>query len=78
MIRIGEFYTSWPLFLAFIFNLSILALTILGLVSLIVWIVRRLNRSGQGASTPLDNARERYARGEISKSEFEDIRKTIL
>jgi putative membrane protein len=48
------------------------------LVLLIVWAVRRWKRApmsvGQG---PIDIARERYARGEISLAEFEEIKKNL-
>jgi len=48
-------------------------------IALIVWGVIWLARRG-GASTerdPLDIARERYAKGEISKEEFEEIKKRL-
>lgn len=50
-----------------------------GLVYLVVWIVRKTSdKSSAGtSSTPLDIARERYARGEISREEFEEIKKNI-
>ncbi len=54
------------------------------IIGLIVWGVIRLNRRGTsvsdkpGGNAPLDTARERYARGEISKEEFEQIKKDLL
>jgi putative membrane protein len=48
-------------------------------IALIVWGVIWLARRG-GASAerdPLDIARERYAKGEISKEEFEEIKKRL-
>ena len=51
-----------------------------GLIALIVWGISKL--SGRGGSTqrhdPLDLAKERYAKGEISKEEFEQIKKDIF
>ena len=50
-----------------------------GLIALIVWGVSRLTghgNSGQRRSA-LDMARERYAKGEISREEFEQIKKDL-
>ena len=50
-----------------------------GLIALIVWAISKL--TGHNGSTkkpyPLDVARERYARGEISREEFEQIKKDL-
>lgn len=52
----------------------------IGVVLLIVWIVRQPGRyeRGRGEESPLDILRRRYARGEISKEEFERMKKDIL
>ncbi len=50
-----------------------------GLIALVVWGVTKL--SGRGSSStrksPLDVAKERYAMGEISKEEFEQLKKDL-
>jgi len=50
-----------------------------GLIALIVWGITKLG--GRKAPTPkhdpLDIAKERYAKGEISKEEFEQIKKDL-
>ena len=50
-----------------------------GLIALIVWGINRLTRRYGWSSqhTPLDIPRERYARGEITKEEFERIKKDV-
>jgi putative membrane protein len=50
-----------------------------GLIALITWIVVKVVRSGQKPSSeaPLDIARARYARGEITKKEFEQLKKDL-
>jgi len=50
-----------------------------GLIALIVWGITKL--SGRDGSTPkhypLELAKERYAKGEISKEEFEQLKKDL-
>ena len=49
-----------------------------GLIALIAWIIVKAVRSGKSTSeTPLDIAKARYARGEISKKEFERLKKDL-
>ena len=50
-----------------------------GLIALIVWGITRLTRRNDSSSkhNPLNMARERYAKGEISREEFEQIKKDL-
>lgn len=54
-----------------------------GLIALIVWGIKKLvERPGSKLDAsekhrPLDIARERYAKGEISRDEFEQIKKDL-
>ena len=54
-----------------------------GVIALIVWAVIKLSKSGGGGGggeprkDALDIAKERYARGEISKEEFDQIKKDL-
>lgn len=54
-----------------------------GIIALIVWGIKKLTeRSGPGTgssekSSPLDIAKERYARGDISREEFERMKKDL-
>ena len=49
-------------------------------IALIVWAIRRFN-PGSGVDslkrTPLEIAKERYARGEITKDQFEQLKKDL-
>ena len=50
-----------------------------GLIALIVWGVKKLTERGDYTRKhdPLDVAKERYARGEISGDEFEQVKKVL-
>jgi len=50
-----------------------------GLIALIVWGITRLSgRSSSNAKhSPLDVAKERYAKGELTKTDFEQLKKDI-
>lgn len=52
------------------------ALLILGVIALIRYLGSSGKRSGEGKS-PLDILERRYARGEISKKEFEEMKKDL-
>ncbi len=62
-----------------IINLVILVALIIGLVFLVIWIVKRLsnNNSGQmpnnAASSAVEIAKERYAKGEITREEYQKL-----
>jgi len=53
------------------------------IVALVVWGIKKLAERGSSGSSnsekrdPLDIAKERYARGEISREEFEQIKKDL-
>ena len=66
---------SWMMGIGLVFWLLIIA----GIVVLVVWAVRTASGRGTG-STPqgvdaLEIARRRYASGEISKEQFEQLKK---
>jgi putative membrane protein len=52
------------------------------IIGLVVWGIRRAMHHGHftgmsGGKTPLDIARERYAKGEITLAQFEEIKKNL-
>jgi len=56
------------------------ALIITGIILLIVWIVRRVSYPGRDLSRTdkaMEILKERYARGEINKEDFEKMKKDI-
>lgn len=65
-----------------IFMLVVWVLVIVGLIYLIKWLVQSTKpdsaRSNTDSSKALEILRERYARGEIEKAEFEEKKKDLL
>ena len=48
-----------------------------GVIVLVIWAVKRLSRGGGGGKSALDILNERYARGEINKEQFEQMKKDL-
>ena len=65
-----------------IFMIIFWGLIIVGLVLLIRWLIQNTSGKGQTGvrtgSNAIDILRERYAKGEISRDEFESMKKDIL
>jgi putative membrane protein len=65
-----------------IFNVAFWILILVGLVFLIRWLVNagrdRSDRGYGGGSRYLDILKERYARGEIDKQQYESMKKDLL
>ncbi len=67
---------SWGMGLMMLFGLVCTA----GFIALIVWLIVHFSRSESTTvkrSSALDIAQERYAKGEISKAEFDQIKKDL-
>jgi putative membrane protein len=68
---------SW---IGMILNLVLVVAVIIGVVLLVIWLVRRMGRNSNqiystpsGVQSPKDIAQARYARGEISREEYQQI-----
>jgi putative membrane protein len=64
-----------------IFMMVFWVLVIVGLVFLIKWLIQTTSSgktNGSTGSKPIDFLKERYARGEIEKAEFESMKKDLL
>ena len=64
---------------ASIINWLLIALFFGGLIALGVWFVTRLTRIDGSSNklTPMDIVRQCYAKGEITKEQFEQIKKDL-
>jgi putative membrane protein len=63
-----------------LFNWLFILLFGTGFIALIIWVITRMGKgssSATGSSNALDIAKERYAKGEISREEFEQIKKDL-
>ena len=63
--------------LGFVFFIAI----IIGIILFIIWIVKRTAHSSAETKTEskaLEALKERYAKGEINKDQFEEIKKDLL
>jgi len=59
------------------FIILISALGFAGLIYLIIWLASKGKSSPAARTDPLDIVKERYARGEISRDEFEKMKKDL-
>lgn len=67
--------TAWPfLVLWFSFKVAMWALIVTALVYGVRWL---RGRDAQGRPTPLEILRARYARGELTRQDFESMRRDL-
>lgn len=52
-------------------------LVVLAVVAVVKWLFGKQSNNRQGSNNPLDILKERYAKGEISKDQFEQMKKDI-
>lgn len=64
-------------FWGWIFMLLWWVLIIVVIIALIKWLANQFN-GGTSEKTPMNILKERYARGEIDKKEFEEKKKELL
>ena len=64
-------YTLW----GWLFMLVVMVLIVLG----VVWLVRSLanNKNGSSKNSALDTLKQRYAKGEITKKQFDAMKQDI-
>ena len=77
----GGMMNGWGMMnpVMWIFMLLFWGLVVFGLIWAIRWLVARSKPGGDGshAETPLEILKKRYARGEIGKEQFEQMKKDL-
>jgi putative membrane protein len=70
---------GWGMGFGWIFMILFWALVILGILALARWLFSPGGSSGSGGSgrAPLDILKERYARGEINREQYEQMRRDL-
>jgi putative membrane protein len=73
----SPFLVILPVLFFILAQLSIWVLIIAGAVWLVLWLARRMGVVGPARETPLDTLKARYARGEISAEQFEEMKRRL-
>jgi putative membrane protein len=61
---------------------SVMWIVVLGIIGVVIWLIVRTQKQHVGSGTPegespLDIAKRRYAKGEISREEFENLKRDL-
>lgn len=72
-------HAGWGMGFGFIFMILFWALVAAGIVAVIRWAMRSSDAAERRPpdKTPLEIVRERYARGEIARQEFEQLKRDL-
>jgi putative membrane protein len=78
-MRPGQFpsLVILPVLLVVLAQVAFWFLIIAGAVWLVLWLARRIGVVGPARESPLDILKARYARGEISKAQFEELKRDL-
>ena len=78
----GGFFGGGMGWIGMILGFIFFILIIIGIILFIVWLVKRVAHSGTEhpkiSNKAMEVLKERYAKGEITKDQYEDIKKDLL
>ena len=78
MLGFGNNLMGWGFgFYGWIFMVLIWAMIIIGIVFFIKWFMTKSSDLHNQDKSPIEILKERYAKGEIDKKEFENIKKDL-
>ena len=52
-------------------------ISLIGVIALIIWFIYKLTKKGKESETPINILQKRYAKEEINKKQFEEMRKEL-
>ena len=76
----GGFFGGGLGWIGMVFGFIFFILVVIGIIFLIVWLVKRSTNPGVGNKTDnkyLEVLKERYAKGEITKEQFDNMKKDL-
>ena len=76
----GGFFGGGLGWVGMVFGFIFFILVVIGIIFLIVWLVKRSNYPGvenRTESKALEVLKERYAKGEITKDQFDNMKKDL-
>ena len=76
----GSFYGGGLGWVGMVFGFIFFILVVIGIIFLIVWLVKKSNNPGvenRIGSKALEVLKERYAKGEITKDQFDNMKKDL-
>src|SRR3989344_9200400 len=50
---------------------------LMGVIALVIWFIYKLTKKGKESETPINILQKRFAKGEINKKQFEEIKKEM-
>ncbi|HLC97410.1 MAG TPA: SHOCT domain-containing protein [Candidatus Nanoarchaeia archaeon] len=50
---------------------------LIGVIALIIWLIYKFTKKGKESETPINILKKRYAKGEINKKQFEEMKKEL-